>query len=233
MNCTAVHYSIVWCSRVQCSTKPYLLKIFHLFIYLFIYYYLLTQSLISPAIHHANFPNYLLSTLFISGRVGRAETSGLAISLVAAEDVLEKVWTLPFIRCIHTRTLIHTHTHTHTHTLGHTRTHIHIHTHTHTPYWQPHPFFLSNLCHFSLLISSIPSPLLYSPLPSSTYFSKVWFHTCKSKDCKNRNDTSKGGCCVWLDESELLHAGDGFDWVNYTKALCSVKWYFSLLKSDI
>ncbi len=36
---------------------------------------------------------------------------------------------------------------------------------------------------------------------------KVWFHSCKDKDkCRNSKLASKGGCCIWYNEPQLLAA---------------------------
>ena len=40
---------------------------------------------------------------------------------------------------------------------------------------------------------------------------KVWFHTCnrsrsKTLNCHNTKLTSQGGCCIWLNEMEMLQA---------------------------
>ena len=45
----------------------------------------------------------------------------------------------------------------------------------------------------------------------SRFEEKVWYHTCNRKrsqqvKCHNTKLTSEGGCCIWYNEMELLHA---------------------------
>lgn len=40
---------------------------------------------------------------------------------------------------------------------------------------------------------------------------KVWYHTCKKspkerKHCRNTKLTSEGGCCIWMNEMEMVQA---------------------------
>ena len=43
----------------------------------------------------------------------------------------------------------------------------------------------------------------------SRFPEKVWFHTCRRKrsdmkNCHNTRLTSQGGCCIWINESEMM-----------------------------